>query len=289
MDMLQPVDLHCHSNLSDGKLTPIEVTDLMADKGVKFFSLTDHDSVKGCAIAAERAAERGIGFLPGVEISADYQDKSLHVLGLGIDIENEELLEFLQVSDDSRMVRFQLILDRLAHFGMDLNDEFAHLDSNTAFSRQHIAEALVKRGYAANKGEAFRKYLLKGGAAYLPMPWPGLEKSIAVIHRAGGVAVLAHPGRYGYTLPGLRALFRAFRDAGGDGAEVSSGPAALGMVQRLSQLCTKFGLMVSGGSDFHDPRSAWVKAGEYQQIPRRLTRIWQQMDWWHPPEELDAQ
>lgn len=285
MDMLQPVDLHSHSNLSDGKLTPIELTDLMADKGVKFFSLTDHDSVKGCDLAAARAKERGIGFLPGVEISADYLDKSLHILGLGIDTENEVLIDFLQTSDDSRMVRFQLILDRLAHFGMDLNDEFDHLGPETAFSRQHIAEALVKRGYAENKGEAFRKFLLKNGAAYLPMPWPSLKKSIEVIHQAGGVAVLAHPGRYGFTLPGLRGLFRAFRDAGGDGAEVSSGPAALGMVQRLSQLCAKYGLMVSGGSDFHDPRSAWVKAGEYQQIPRRLKRIWQEMDWWHPPEE----
>ncbi len=277
--MSQPVDLHSHSYFSDGVLSPEELTELMHSKGVKLFSLTDHDTVEGCARAAKTAADLGLDFLPGVEVSTIIHDKSIHVLGLNIDTQNEDLLDFLAEIRELRKNRFEQILARLDHFNIHVRDHLQLGEHEVSLGRLHIADAIVAAGHAENRGEAFRKYLLKGGAAYFPCPWPKLERTIKIIHQAGGTAVLAHPGSYGCSLPELRGLFRQFRDAGGDGAEVSSGPSALGMVQRLSQLCTKFGLLVSAGSDFHDPSSKWVKAGEYQQIPSRLTRIWQEKSW----------
>ena len=279
MNLKQPVDLHCHSNISDGKLTPVELTELMSQQGVKLFSLTDHDTTAGCKEAADHAKKLGLQFIPGVEVSSDFNDKSLHILGLDIDLDNEDLQSFLDNNRRLRRDRVEKILSRLEHFNINVREELGEFSDGQSPGRTHFAEALVSKGYAEDKGEAFRRYLLKGGAAYVKCPWPGIEKTIDAIHKANGKAVLAHPGRYGYSLPGLRGLFRQFRDAGGDGAEVSSGPQALGVVQRLSQLCSKFGLMVSGGSDFHDPSSKWVKAGEYQQIPKRLTRIWDEMEW----------
>ncbi|WDE97468.1 PHP domain-containing protein [Lentisphaera profundi] len=279
MNLKQPVDLHCHSNVSDGVLTPTELSNLMHAQGVKLFSLTDHDTTAGCEEAATRAEFLGMQFLPGVEVSSDFNDKSLHILGLGIDLENEDFQSFLSNNRHLRRERAEQILSRLEHFNIHIRDELSHFSDDESPGRTHFAAALVKKNYAKDKGEAFRRYLLKGGAAYVKCPWPGMKKTIDMIHVAGGKAILAHPGKYGYSLPGLRGLFRQFRDAGGDGAEVSSGPQALGVVQRLSQLCSKFSLMVSAGSDFHDPNSKWVRAGEYQQIPKRLTRIWQEMEW----------
>ena len=281
MNLSQSVDLHCHSNFSDGKLSPEDLTILMHSKDVKLFSLTDHDTTAGCGIASKVSKSLGMAFIPGVEISSKHFDKSLHILGIGIDESNVELQEFLSSNRQIRRNRQEEILTRLEHFNIHIRAEIEDFSENHSPGRSHFAEALVKNNYADNKGEAFKKFLIKGGAAYVNTPWPDIRKVIAKIHVAGGQAVLAHPGRYGYSLPGLRALFRQFRDAGGDGAEVSSGPQALGVVQRLSQLCNKFGLKVSGGSDFHDPASPWVKAGEYQQIPKRLTRIWQDMGWYH--------
>ena len=266
--------------MSDGKLSPEELTELMHQKNVKLFSLTDHDTTAGCEQAKKHSKELGMLFIPGVEISSKHLDKSLHILGLGIDQNNGELQDFLSENRKIRRDRQELILSRLEHFDINIREEIEDFSDKQSPGRSHFAEALVKKSYAENKGEAFRKYLIKGGAAYVNTPWPDMKKVITKIHVAGGQAVLAHPGRYGYSLPGLRGLFRQFRDAGGDGAEVSSGPQALGVVQRLSQLCNKFGLKVSGGSDFHDPASPWVKAGEYQQIPKRLTRIWQEMGWY---------
>jgi 3',5'-nucleoside bisphosphate phosphatase len=260
-------------------LSPVDLVELMHKKEVKLFSLTDHDTTAGCEEAAKHAKLLKIQFIPGVEVSSDFNDKSLHILGLDIDLENDALQEFLANNRSLRRRRVEEILNRLEHFNINIREELGEFNDGQSPGRTHFAEALVKKGYAADKAEAFRRYLLKGGAAYVKCPWPSMKKTIELIHEANGKAVLAHPGRYGYSLPGLRGLFRQFRDAGGDGAEVSSGPQALGVVQRLSQLCSKFNLMVSGGSDFHDPSSRWVKAGEYQQIPKRLTRIWDEMDW----------
>jgi len=280
LNLSQSVDLHCHSNFSDGKLSPTKLTELMHEKGVKLFSLTDHDTTAGCGIAAKVAEKLDVKFLPGVEISSKHLDKSLHILGLGIDENNQELQDFLSLNRQIRRDRKEQIISRLEHFGINIRSGIDDFSDNHSPGRSHFADALVELSYAENKAEAFRKYLIKGGAAYVNTPWPDIKKVISKIHAAGGQAVLAHPGRYGYSLPGLKGLFRQFRDAGGDGAEVSSGPQALGVVQRLSQLCNKFGLKVSGGSDFHDPASPWVRAGEYQQIPKRLTRIWQEMGWY---------
>lgn len=279
MNLRQTVDLHCHSNISDGKLSPVDLVNLMHEKEVKLLSLTDHDTTAGCAEAAQQAQRLDIQFISGVEISSDFNDKSLHILGLDIDLKSSSLQDFLSNNRNLRRLRLEQILSRLEYFNIDIREELGSFDDGESPGRTHFAEALVNKGYATDKAEAFRRYLLKGGAAYVKCPWPNMKKTIDAIHEAGGKAVLAHPGRYGYSLPGLRGLFRQFRDAGGDGAEVSSGPQALGVVQRLSQLCSKFGLMVSGGSDFHDPTSRWVKAGEYQQIPKRLPRIWDEMGW----------
>lgn len=282
--MLQPVDLHCHSIHSDGKLSPRDLTDLMASKNVRLFSLTDHDSVMGLSEAAEQAKIHGIGFIPGVEFSSNFLGNSLHILGLDIDPLNEELTEFLAATQALRLTRFEKILDRLEYLGFDVREQVSKIPEGTSLGRQHIAEALLEAGLVESKSEAFKKYIGKSGAAYFPCPWPSMDRVIKVIHAAGGVAVMAHPGSYGLALPGLRQLFRMFRDAGGDAAEVASGPCAFGLVQRLAQLCSKYKLLISAGSDFHDPRSTWVKAGEYQKIPANLPNIWEARGWWTPEQ-----
>lgn len=258
-------------------LTPSELVRRAASRGVRLLALTDHDETGGLDEARSAAAACGIGFVGGVEISSTWSDRTVHVVGLGIDAQAAPLADGLARIRGTRAARAEQIASRLDTAGIhgSLDGALRHAGASGAIGRSHFARFLVERRYVRNANEAFRLYLGAGRLAYVSPAWPAMPQAVEWIKRAGGCAVLAHPDRYRLPPRLLRALFADFAQAGGDAVEISAGER-FGS-SPLVRLARAHGLTLSSGSDFHAPGGSVADLGDAPAIPEGLPAVWQRL------------
>lgn len=257
------IDLHMHSTCSDGTFAPDELVREAKRAGLTAMALTDHDTVEGTAAARAEARRQGIGFLPGLEISAEFQPGTMHILGYGFDDANAALLERLAYVQRCREERNPRIVERLNGLGMALTMEEVEAASGGGLvGRPHFAKVLCDKGYVQSRQEAFDRYLAKGQSAYVDKVRLSPEESIETIHAAGGLAVLAHPLQLKAEDDGaLEAILRRLKDAGLDGLECHYRNHTEQDTARFLALARKYGLLVTGGSDFHGANRPSIRLG----------------------------
>jgi predicted metal-dependent phosphoesterase TrpH len=272
-------DLHCHSTCSDGLLSPTDVVRRAAARGVEVLALTDHDELAGLAEARDAAREAGIGFIPGSELSVTWRDTTLHVVGLGVDPDNEALADGLDNVRRGRDVRARRIGDALAHAGIPdaFEGALTYVTSARLVSRTHFARFLIEAGHARDMKDVFRRYLSKGNPGYVAHAWPTLDEAVTWIHDAGGRAVIAHPGRCKIDRGARKELFAEFRDLGGDAIEVISPSHDSAQYREFAEFARTFGLRGSCGTDFHGEGESHVDFGDLPPLPPRVEPVWQ--DW----------
>jgi hypothetical protein len=272
------IDLHTHSTASDGSLRPNKLAAHLASRGVTEWALTDHDTVDGLAEAHEAAQQHDIRFYTGVEISLQWQSLPVHVVGLGFDPHNSALSQGLQQQAERRWDRAERIARKLKASGLpDLLPAASEHAGHSIIGRPHFAAALVDGGHCRHQQDAFRRYLGRNKRAHVPMQWPELEAGIDWIHSAGGLAVMAHPHRYGLSAGKLRRLLNAFAAAGGDAMEVVCGALPVDRIQHLGRLATQRRLLASVGSDLHSPSQHWLTPGRLPRLPEDVQPIWPQL------------
>jgi 3',5'-nucleoside bisphosphate phosphatase len=270
-------DLHCHSVVSDGTLTPEELAARAAANGVELWSLTDHDEIGGQQRAAAAARAHGMRYLTGTEISVTFANETVHIVGLGFDPDNPEILGGLMQTRGGRGVRAQEMAAQLATVGIPQAYEGAlkYVGNPQLISRTHFARYLVETGVCKDTGEVFRKYLTEGNPGYVPHRWASLKAAVEWITIAGGMAVIAHPARYKFTANEEYALFTEFKAHGGRGVEVVTGSHTAAEYVRYAETAREFGLAASRGSDFHSPGESHTDLGQLPYLPGELTPVWE--------------
>lgn len=276
--MTHPInaDLHCHSVVSDGTLTPEQLAQRARANGVTLWALTDHDEVGGQARAAAAAAANGLDYLTGVEISVSFLGTTVHIVGLGFDADDATLWHGLQRTRGGRAQRARDMADDLARVGIKGTFEGAlkYVGNPDLISRTHFARYLVETGVCKDTYEVFRKYLTEGKPGYVPHRWAALKDAVTWIRDAGGVAVVAHPARYKFSANEEFALFTEFKGHGGQGVEVVTGSHSAAECVTYAALATELGLVASIGSDFHSPDESRTDLGTLPALPAPLTPVW---------------
>ena len=269
-------DLHSHSTASDGLLSPTELVARARAKGVESLALTDHDTIEGLSEAHAAATAQGLELIPGVEISATWRERTLHIVGLGIDAAHPVLLAGLASLQLKRAERARRIAEQLEKEGFtDVLAGAQRFGSGRNITRTHFARYLVEQGVASQVSGVFKHYLRRGKPGYVNANWAPLADAVAWINTAGGKAVIAHPSRYDLTATKMRELLTDFRAAGGAGLEVIYCSGCDPNVQRSNASFAKeFALAASVGSDFHDPSVPWVELGRLGRLPPNVTPIW---------------
>jgi predicted metal-dependent phosphoesterase TrpH len=274
--MRQVYDLHSHSLRSDGAVTPTALVERAYANGVTTLALTDHDVTDGIAEAKDAAERLGISLIPGVEISATWAGRTVHIVGLNLDCNNPRLQDGLAALRAKRRVRAREIGDRLARAGVaGAYDAVRARARGQILSRTHFAQYLVEAGHAADIGKAFKLFLHKGRPGHVPSPWVPVDEAVQWITGAGGTAVIAHPARYKVSAGAMRRLLGEFHESGGRGIEVVSGSHAPADVERFARLAREFALLASAGSDFHDPGIPWRDVGRLAPLPPECEPVWQ--------------
>jgi predicted metal-dependent phosphoesterase TrpH len=244
------IDLHTHTNASDGRCSPEELAARAAAAGVTTLALTDHDTVAGCAATGAACRQLGVDFVPGIEITAVTGDRDVHVLGYFLDLESPSLQAFLALQRRRRIDRVREMIGRLAEHGIEL-DAHAILepglsDSTRAAGRPWIARALIAAGHVSTVNEAFDRWLARGRPAFVPRTGASPEEVFGHVHASGGIASLAHPGlmKHDEWIPG-------FADAGLDAVEAYRSDHDAVDTQRYLAFARELNLLVTGGSDYH--------------------------------------
>ena len=270
-------DLHCHSVISDGTLTPEALAERAQRNGVELWSLTDHDEVGGQQRAAAAARALGMKYLTGTEISITFIGKTVHIVGLGFDADNAELIAGLRLTRGGRTERAREMADGLAKVGIHGAFEGAlkFVGNPDLISRTHFARFLVESGVCKETNEVFRKYLTEGKPGFVPHRWATLKDAVGWITRAGGVAVIAHPARYGFSATEEDALFTEFKGHGGQGVEVVTGSHSVAEYVIYAEAAREYGLAASRGSDFHSPDESHTELGTLPYLPGNLTPVWE--------------
>lgn len=278
------VDLHTHSNISDGTLSPEQLVHAAHEKGVHTLALTDHDTMDGLALAAQIANGYDMKLISGVEISSQWsrpatkKSYSVHIVALNMQ-QPEPLLAVLQQQKQIRAERAEQICRLLTPLiGQDIYaDVLSKVDGEAdRITRTHIAKTLVEKGIVSRVQQAFDKYIKEGKKAYVKFDGLGLEETIQAIHASGGFAVLAHPTRYDLSATNVRYLIELFAQSGGDAVELPpqiDPPATRQMVDRM---IAEQGLKVSVGSDFHGENMPWIQLGRVPVMKAGQVGIWEQ-------------
>lgn len=276
MSPFQNADLHCHSVVSDGTLTPEAVAERAQRNGVELWALTDHDEVGGLQRARDAARAQGMRFLTGVEISITFLHQTVHIVGLGFDADNADLRQGLQQTRGGRDTRAMEMADGLAKVGIKDAYEGAlkFVGNPQLISRTHFARFLVESGVCRDTNEVFRKYLVEGKPGYVPHSWATLKNAVTWITQAGGMAVIAHPARYKFTPNEEFALFTEFKGFGGQGVEVVTGSHTPAEYLSYATVAKEFGLAASRGSDFHSPDESHTELGTLPFLTSELTPVW---------------
>ena len=270
-------DLHCHSAVSDGTLQPEELAARAKGNGVELWALTDHDEIGGQQRAMAAASSLGLPYLTGTEISVTFADVTVHIVGLGFDARNEDMVHGLMLTRGGRDQRARQMSDSLALAGINGAYEGAlqYVGNPDLISRTHFARFLVESGVCADTNEVFRRFLTEGKPGYVSHRWASLRAAVQWITQAGGMAVIAHPARYGFTPNEEYALFLEFKAHGGRGVEVVTGSHSVAEYVTYGETAREFGLAASRGSDFHSPQESRIDLGELPFLPGQLTPVWE--------------
>ena len=270
-------DLHCHSVLSDGTLEPEALAARAKANGVELWSLTDHDELAGQRRARDAAAALGLPYLTGTEISVSFAGTTVHVVGLGFDLDDPQLVAGLAATRGGRGPRAREMGEALARAGIPGAYEGAlkHAGNPELVSRTHFGRFLVERGVCADTQEVFRRFLVEGKPGFVPHRWARLGDAVRWIVDAGGIAVIAHPARYRLTPTEDYALFVEFKAHGGRGVEVLTGAHSAADAARYADTAREFGLLASRGSDFHSPEESRIDLGGLPPLPEGLTPVWE--------------
>ena len=269
------IDLHCHSSVSDGVLSPAGVVARAAANGVHVLALTDHDDVSGLAEAQAAAAAAGIALIPGVEISVSWGGQTVHIVGLRIDPLHPELAAGLHGIRLGRMERARRMAADLARHGIVGAYEGAdnYAANKQMVGRTHFARWLVAQGHAPDMRTAFKRFLTPGHPGYVEHEWTTLANAVGWIRASGGMAVIAHPGRYAFKAHQMHVLLDAFRALGGEGIEVITGSHHPSEYGKFADLARAFGLKASRGADFHAPGEG-IDIGRLPALPHYCQPVW---------------
>jgi predicted metal-dependent phosphoesterase TrpH len=270
-------DLHCHSVVSDGTLTPEALAQRAKANGVELWALTDHDEIGGLARAAAAAQAQGLPFLTGVEISVTFIGHTVHIVGLGFDANDPRLTQGLQQTRGGRGQRAMDMAAGLAKVGIAgaYEGALAFAGNPELISRTHFARFLVDTKVCKDTHEVFRKYLTEGKPGYVEHRWATLKDAVTWITQAGGIAVIAHPARYKFSTNEEYALFTEFKAHGGQGVEVITGSHTPAEYLSYADTAREFGLAASRGSDFHSPDESHTELGTLPYLPGALTPVWE--------------
>ncbi|MDO9168479.1 MAG: PHP domain-containing protein [Methylobacter sp.] len=274
--MSEKYDLHCHSTASDGALSPTALVQRAHEHGVTSLALTDHDTVAGIAEAQTAAIETGIHLIPGIELSASWQNKCFHIVGLGIDPDYPPLREAtlnLQIMRTERAEKIAAKLEKKRIPGA--LEAVKKAAGDGMITRSHFADFLLSQFHVSTQQEAFDRYLGAGKAAFVPTTWSDLELAVDWITGSGGVAVLAHPLRYKLTASWMKRLLAAFKEVGGLGIEVVTGRYNADEIKIVAAYATRFELAGSVGSDFHNPANPWIELGRIAPLPEHIKPVWE--------------
>jgi len=272
------IDLHSHSNISDGLLSPAELVEHAANHGVRVLALTDHDDIGGLAAARQAAIQHGIQLVNGVEISVTWKKRTLHIVGLNINPDDESLRAGLAAVRLSRLERARQMALGLEKAGIHGSFEAASSYANQSIlTRMHFARFLVERQYAKDAKSVFKKYLVKGKPGFVDHQWMSLQSALDLIINSGGVAVLAHPGRYDLRRTNMLLLLEEFRALGGMAIEVVTGSHTAAQYVEYAKYAQMFGLKASQGSDYHGKGISFMGMGRLPDMPSNCTPVWQ--DW----------
>lgn len=256
------IDLHTHSCYSDGQLTPSELVLLAKKRGVELLALTDHDTTDGISEAQNMASHHNIQFVPGIEFSASWQGMTFHVVGLYVDTSNLKLQSAISENKRSRTSRNHKMLVQLEKIGANLS-QLIQLNQSSLITRAHIAKALLEQGYGKNNNDIFKHYLRRGRPGYCKPSWLSLQQVSETIVAAGGIAVLAHPLRYGLTATKLKRLLTEHQQYGLSAIEILSGPTSKIHFNFIREIAEQFQLKVSVGSDFHNLQQSFNLPGKH--------------------------
>ena len=276
MSSILNADLHCHSVVSDGTLTPEELAARAKANGVELWALTDHDEIGGQQRAAEAARAAGLRYITGAEISVTFANETVHIVGLGFDPTDAALQQGLHETRGGRGQRAQEMAEGLARVGIHGSYEGAlkYVGNPALVSRTHFARFLVENGTCKDTYEVFRKYLTEGKPGYVPHRWASLRDAVSWITQAGGMAVIAHPARYKFSANEEFALFSEFKAHGGGAVEVVTGSHTVAEYSQYADMAREFGLAGSRGSDFHSPAESHTDLGALPFLPGELTPVW---------------
>ncbi len=270
------IDLHCHSTVSDGVLPPAAVAARASANGVDVWALTDHDEVSGVAAARAAAAAHGMRYVAGVEISITWGGETVHIVGLQIDETNPALMQGLAATRSGRVQRGHEMAQQLAAAGIPdaFQGALKYVGNPLLMSRTHFARYLVERGICRDIPEVFRNYLAEGKPGYVPHRWATLTEATDWIRGAGGIAVIAHPGRYRFSDLAQGALFDEFKQLGGTAIEVVTGSHTPEQYESYARVAKHYGFLASRGSDFHGPGESRIDLGQLPPLPDSLTPVW---------------
>ena len=280
---MQGVDLHTHSNISDGTLSPEQLVHAAVEKGIHTLALTDHDSMDGLKLAENIAQDLPLKIISGVEISSQWsrpatkKNYAVHVVALNMQ-NPEPLLALLEQQKQIRAIRAKQICDLLVPLiGEDIyTDVIAKVEGVAdRITRTHIAKTLVEKAYVSRAQQAFDKYIKEGKKAYVKFDGLGLEETIQVIHESQGFAVLAHPTKYDLSATNIRYLIEIFSKFGGDAVELPPAIEPASTRQMVDRMIEQFGLKVSVGSDFHGDNMPWIKLGNIPRVKEGQVGVWE--------------
>ncbi|MBX3606263.1 MAG: PHP domain-containing protein [Piscinibacter sp.] len=273
-------DLHCHSTVSDGTLSPEALAARAKGNGVELWALTDHDEIRGQRRAREAALALGLPYLTGTEISVSFVGVTVHIVGLGFDADDAALAAGLQAARGGRRERALEMDASLAQAGIHGSFEGAlkYVGNPDLISRTHFARHLVETGVCSDTADVFRRYLTEGKPGFVPHRWASLRDAVHWITEAGGLAVIAHPARYKFTANEEHALFTEFIGHGGRGVEVVTGSHSAAEAVRYGQTALEYGLLASRGSDFHSPGESHTDLGALPELPGTLSPVWEALE-----------
>ena len=274
------IDLHTHSVYSDGTMTPSQLVDYAIKHSLKTLALTDHDTVDGVKECGKYALANGLNFISGIELSVNWCNKVIHIVGLNIDINNLELQNLVKAQQLMRKTRAQNIAKQLEEaIGLKNGYDKAYkISTGGLIARPHFAKILIQEGFCKDMKTSFTKYLKRGRCGYVKTQWVDLPEGLATIINSGGVGVLAHPMRYKFTRTKLLELIDDFKNFGGKALEVVAGIASQAEINHLSVLCKKYDLLASAGSDFHGEDLTPYSMKRLRAIPEQCESIMQILD-----------
>lgn len=280
MTHLLNADLHCHSVVSDGTLTPEALAQRAKANGVELWALTDHDEIGGQDRAIAAARQVGLPYLTGVEVSVTFANVTVHIIGLGFDHTQPALVAGLKQTRGGREERARDMGADLAKVGIPGAYEGAmkYVGNPELISRSHFARYIVEAGFCTDTNAVFRKYLAEGKPGFVPHRWASLGDAVSWITGAGGIAVVAHPGRYKFTANEEFALFTEFKAHGGQGVEVVTGAHGQADYVKYAEFCREFDLLASRGSDFHSPQESHTDLGKLPDLPGGVTPVWELLE-----------